>query len=156
MIDSPVITVEPMRWWHIPRVHELELQLFPHDAWSVEQFWSELSQPTRRYVVALEGDRVIGYAGTFCLPPDADIQTVGVDPSSQGRGVARRMLDELLAAIDAEGATHTMLEVRDDNAAALTLYEHLGFVPISRRPRYYSDGVDAIIMRRPRPERVTP
>lgn len=146
------VSVEPMRWWHVEAVHALEAVLFPADAWSVEQFWSELAQPTRSYVVALEGEAVVGYAGVFCLPPDADIQTVGVDPSQQGRGVARQMLDVLLADIDAEGATHTMLEVRDGNAAALALYGRLGFTEISRRPRYYADGVDAVIMRRARPE----
>lgn len=146
------ISVEPMRWWHVEAVHALEVALFPSDAWSIEQFWSELAQPTRSYVVALEDEAVVGYAGTFCLPPDADIQTVGVDPTRQGRGVARLMLDVLLADVDAMGATHTMLEVRDGNAPALALYGRLGFSEISRRPRYYADGVDAVIMRRARPE----
>jgi len=148
------ITVQPLRWWHIDAVHDLEASLFPADAWSREQFWSELAQPTRSYVVAMDGDVVAGYAGVFCLPPDADIQTVGVDAERQGRGIARRMLDTLLADVDAAGATHTMLEVRAGNDAALALYHRLGFVEISRRPRYYSDGVDAIIMRRSRPEGV--
>lgn len=148
------ISVEPMRWWHVEAVHAWEAVLFPSDAWSIEQFWSELAQPTRSYVVALEDEAVVGYAGTFCLPPDADIQTVGVDPTRQGRGVARLMLDVLLADVDGKGATHTMLEVRDGNAAALALYGRLGFTEISRRPRYYADGVDAIIMRRARPEGV--
>ena len=67
--------VELMRWWHLDDVHALERDLFATDAWSLEQFWSELAQPSRRYVVALVDGRVVGYAGTSCLPPDADIQT---------------------------------------------------------------------------------
>lgn len=148
------IGVEPMRWWHVDQVQALEAELFPSDAWSVEQFWSELAQPTRAYVVATDGEDVVGYAGVFCLPPDADIQTVGVDARAQGRGVARRMLEQLLAGVDAQGATHTLLEVRAGNDPAIALYDRLGFVEISRRPRYYADGVDAIVMRRPRPSGV--
>lgn len=148
------LVIEPMRWWHVDQVHALEAELFPSDAWSVEQFWSELAQPSRAYVVAMDGDEVLGYAGVFCLPPDADIQTVGVAVRAQGRGIARRMLDDLLGGVDAKGATHTLLEVRAGNDAAIALYHRLGFVEISRRPRYYADGVDAIVMRRSRPSGV--
>ena len=145
--------VEPMRWWHVASVERIEREVFPEDAWSREQFWSELAQSTRRYLVALEGDDVVAYAGLFVLPPDADVQTVAVVPRAQGTGLATRLLSELLADADAQGVTHTMLEVRDGNAPALAVYARLGFEQISRRPRYYSDGVDALILRRPRPER---
>jgi ribosomal-protein-alanine N-acetyltransferase len=145
------VTIEPMRWWQIDEVRRLEERLFPDDAWSIEQFWGELAQPTRRYCVAICDDRVIGYAGLFLLPPDADVQTVGVAPEAQGRGIAGMLLGSLLAGADDEGVTHTLLEVRDGNEAALTLYARLGFVAISRRPRYYPDGTDALVMRRPRP-----
>lgn len=144
--------VDSMRWWDIEAVHALEGELFPGDAWSAEQFWQELAQSTRRYLVAREGDEIIGYAGVFVLPPDADIQTVGVRADQQGRGVARALLQPLLAEIDAAGATHTMLEVRGDNAAAQHLYDRLGFVRIGERRRYYPDGGDALIMRRARGE----
>lgn len=145
------VTLEPLRWWHLPQVHAIEQVLFPGDCWSVEQFWSELAQPTRCYVVALDEDEVVGYAGLFLLPPDADIQTVAVRQDRQGQGIARRLVSDLLDVADSAGATHTMLEVRADNEAATALYRRLGFVPISTRPRYYPDGGDAVIMRRSRP-----
>lgn len=145
------VTLEPLRWWHLPQVHAIEQVLFPGDCWSVEQFWSELAQPTRCYVVALDEDEVVGYAGLFLLPPDADIQTVAVGWDHQGQGIARRLVSDLLDVADSSGATHTMLEVRADNEAATALYRRLGFVPISTRPRYYPDGGDAVIMRRSRP-----
>ncbi|MCF8527854.1 MAG: ribosomal protein S18-alanine N-acetyltransferase [Candidatus Nanopelagicales bacterium] len=144
-------TVTPMRWWHVAAVQGLEREIFPSDPWSAEQFWSELAQPTRRYLVALDGDDVLAYAGMFVLPPDADVQTVGVAPTAQGRGVARALLSRLLAGVDTDGVTHTMLEVREDNDGAKALYTRLGFDIISRRPRYYPDGADALVMRRPRP-----
>jgi ribosomal protein S18 acetylase RimI-like enzyme len=39
-----------------------------------------------------------------------------------------------------------LLEVSSENSAALAFYERSGFTEIDRRPRYYRDGSDAIVM----------
>lgn len=129
-------------------MHDIEAGLFPDDAWSVEQFWQELAQPTRYYLVARDDGDVVGYAGSFVMPPDADVQTVAVRADRQGRGLAARLLEDLVAEARVSGATHMLLEVRADNVPALALYERFGFARISSRPRYYPDGTDAVIMRR--------
>ena len=142
--------IERMRWWHLAQVHRIESDVFVDDPWTPEQFWSELAQDTRSYVVVCDGADVVGYAGLFVLPPDADVQTVAVAASHQGRGLARGMLDRLISEAEEMGVTHTLLEVRDGNGAALRLYSTMGFEQISRRPRYYPDGADALILRRAR------
>jgi len=146
------VTYRPLRWWDLSAARELERGLFPSDAWTAEQFWSELAQPSRTYVAAVEAERLVAYAGLSRVGTDADIQTVAVATDQQGRGLARTMLQHLLEGADAIGVTHTFLEVRADNVPALRLYASLGFEEISRRPRYYADGSDAVIMRRPRPQ----
>jgi ribosomal-protein-alanine N-acetyltransferase len=125
----------------------LEGALFPQDPWSVEQFWQELAQDTRAYVVADGEEGLEGYAGAFLLAPDSDVQTIGVRADRRGRGLASRLLSALTAEARASGCTHMMLEVRADNAAAIRLYERHGFAAISRRPAYYPDGGDALVMR---------
>ena len=142
-----MISVEPMRWWHIEHVHDLELSLFPSDAWSLEQFWQELAQPTRHYVVAIDDGRPVGYAGAFVTATDADVQTIAVSAAHQRRGLASELMTALLGGAADRGATHVLLEVRADNAPAISLYEGFGFTRISTRPRYYPDGVDAVVMR---------
>ena len=48
-----------------------------------------------------------------------------------------------------------MLEVRADNTAARSLYDHSGYVVLSTRRRYYQPGdVDALVMRKTLGERV--
>ncbi len=143
-------TIGTMRWWHLTQVLAIEREVFSGDPWTEEQFWSELAQDTRSYVVALDGADVVAFAGLFVLPPDADVQTVAVAPSHQGRGLARSMLEQLLSQAEVHGVTHTLLEVREDNESALRLYGRMGFEQISRRPGYYADGTDALILRRPR------
>lgn len=140
--------IRPMHWWDIADVQVLEQQLFPVDRWSAEQFWSELAQPTRRYVVACDGDVITGYAGVFILPPDADVQTIAVSPTAQGRGLGARLLEELIEIAGEAGCQQLMLEVRSDNTAAIAMYDRFGFACISTRPDYYAPSVDALIMRR--------
>lgn len=143
--------IRPMRWWDIPAVQHIEEQCFsrfPGDSWSIQQFWQELAQPTRNYVVAVDGASIVGYAGAFILAPDSDIQTVAVDPRYRGRGIADQLIEALMTQAEIGGATSMLLEVRADNAAAIALYERHGFEPLSRRSKYYPDGGDALIWRR--------
>jgi ribosomal-protein-alanine N-acetyltransferase len=142
-----MIEIRPMRWWHLDAVRDLEADLFPGDPWTLEQFWQELARDTRHYLVALDGGVVVGYAGAFVLAPDADVQTIAVHRDRQGSGMGARLLAGLLSAARAGGATHVLLEVRSDNAAAVHLYDRFGFQRISERRRYYPDGGDALVMR---------
>jgi len=146
-MTATAVQMVPMRWWHIEQVAALEQQLFPVDAWSTEQFWAELAQPTRSYFLAVHDDAVLGYAGLFALPPDADVQTIAVSPDAQGKGIGRLLLDELIGQAIARGCTQLVLEVRSDNTAALSMYEHRGFEQLNTRRDYYAPGVDALIMR---------
>ncbi len=141
------VQLRPMRWWDIETVHGIEEALFDADPWTVEQFWSELAQPNRQYVVATSGDEIVGYAGLFCLPPDADVQTIAVAGGAQGQRVGALLLRELVDRAGAAGARQLMLEVRADNAAAARLYERFGFEQVSVRRDYYGPGLDARILR---------
>ncbi|MFI7317890.1 ribosomal protein S18-alanine N-acetyltransferase [Streptomyces venezuelae] len=146
-----------MRWWDIDAVFVLEKELFPDDAWSRGMFWSELAhargpQATRRYVVAMEGDRLVGYAGLASAGDLADVQTIAVARDHWGTGLGARLLTDLLQAATAFECAEVMLEVRVDNTRAQKLYERFGFEPIGFRRGYYQPGnVDALVMRRTDP-----
>ena len=140
-------TLRRMTWHDIAAVHELESSLFPVDAWSVEQFWAELAQPTRHYVVAERDGHVIGYGGIMALTPTADLQTIAVAGSEQGRGTGRALLERLIELAAEQECVELLLEVRADNTAAIALYERRGFTTIAVRAGYYAPGVDARIMR---------
>ncbi len=142
----------------IPAVSALENRLFPVDAWPLQMFFDELSQPeTREYWVAeVPGEmttaepvspRIIGYAGLMCIPPIADIQTIAVVPEQEGRGIGTALLKKLIDGAISGGADDVLLEVREDNPRAQDLYVRHGFEHIHTRKKYYRDGVDARIMR---------
>lgn len=142
-----------MRWWDIDSVLELEKDLFPEDAWSRGMFWSELAHArgpgaTRRYLVAEDGGRLVGYAGLASSGDLADVQTIAVARDHQGTGLGSRLLTELLRAATAFECAQVMLECRVDNVRAQKLYERFGFEAIGFRRGYYQPGnVDALVMR---------
>lgn len=142
-----------MRWWDVEDVVLLERQLFGATAWTPETFWSELAAPGRWYVVADAGGGLHGYAGLAVSGAEADVQTIAVAPSTQGKGIGGVLLDALVAEAARRGARSLLLEVRADNAAAMRLYTSRGFELISVRRGYYQPGdVDAHILRlRPLP-----
>jgi [ribosomal protein S18]-alanine N-acetyltransferase len=153
-VTGPVTArLREMRWWDIDRVLELEKDLFPEDAWSRGMFWSELAhargpEATRRYVVAEEGGRLVGYAGLAASGELADIQTIAVARDHWGTGLGSLLLTELLRAATAFECAEVMLECRIDNVRAQKLYERFGFEPIGFRRGYYQPGnVDALVMR---------
>lgn len=130
-------------------VWELEKALFPVDAWPFDMFVGELAlTDTRGYWVVEDAGRVVAYCGLMCVLPLADVQTIAVIPEYEGRGIGSHLLRTMIERAVNSSATDLLLEVRADNPRAQGLYERFGFESIHRRPRYYRDGVDAIIMRK--------
>jgi ribosomal-protein-alanine N-acetyltransferase len=93
-----------------------------------------------------------GFLVALDLGAECEILALGVKASARRRGLARALLDRLLAAA---GRRPVLLEVAEDNVAALALYRAAGFDVVGRRPAYYrrasGPAVTAIALRRPPP-----
>ena len=145
---TAAVAIRDMTPYDVPAVNALEQRLFPVDAWPLQMFIDELSQPeTRRYFVAESNGGIVGYAGVMCIEPIADVQTIAVVPEYEGRGIGSTLLTRLVREARVRRALDLLLEVRADNPRAQQLYRRFGFEQIHVRPRYYRDGVDALIMR---------
>jgi ribosomal-protein-alanine N-acetyltransferase len=148
-----MITYRDANSMDIPVLVSLDKDLFPYSPWSSGQYREEISAPTRRFVVAVdEGLSVIGYAGVFAPGgAEADILTVGVIAQHRGQGIARQLMAGITKwAID-QGSIAMMLEVKTDNAAAIGLYESLGYSKLNIRKDYFGTGLDALVMRKELP-----
>ncbi|MEJ5913750.1 N-acetyltransferase [Pseudokineococcus sp. 1T1Z-3] len=147
--------LQPMRWWDVADVAALEARVFGATAWSAETFWSELAAPGRAYWVVREAPatqeedgRLLGYAGAAAAGPDADVQTVAVDPCARGRGLGDALLSACEVHAAHAGSTALLLEVEAGNEPAQRLYRRHGFETLARRRDYYGQGVDALVLRR--------
>ncbi|MEX0835610.1 MAG: GNAT family N-acetyltransferase [Nitriliruptor sp.] len=96
--------------------------------------------------VVADPGTVVGVAIGLLQADDGHIADVAVAPSRRRAGIASMLLAELQARLRDRGATGATLEVRPGNAAARSLYRQLGFVDEGRRPGYYPDGEDAVLM----------
>lgn len=135
-----------------------ELTLFPEEAWNVFQIAEEIDHPSRRYVVARDGNRapgagrsgpLVGYAGIMLAGDVADLHTIGT--TEPGRGIGRALLTWCEEQARVGGAERMLLEVREDNARARAFYDAAGYRRIDVRRGYYrlpGRTVDAIIMQR--------
>ena len=131
-------------------VAEVEKQCFAVP-WSRESFWEEAQNEQAYFLLVTDTEadeeKIIGYAGTWLVLDEVQITNVAIIPAYQGRGIAHRLMDELMQAARERGAERMTLEVRPSNAPALALYRDCGFVSAGRRPHYYLDnGEDAEIM----------
>lgn len=100
--------------------------------------------------LALDDERgLLGFVMGWNVLGELHVLQVGVRPDARRTGAGRTLMEALHAA--ARGAEAAWLEVRADNEAALHLYASLGYSPTGRRPRYYPDGCDAVVMRRTLP-----
>ncbi|MFM7491347.1 MAG: ribosomal protein S18-alanine N-acetyltransferase [Actinomycetota bacterium] len=145
-----MITFRDMIALDIPVLVGLEKVIFPESPWSAAQFREELSgvPRTRKYIVALDGTELVGYAGIALAGDVADIHTLTVIPSHREQGIASHMLNELEGWGLEKKVTAFMLEMREGNEQAQPLYEKHGYSVISRRDNYYSSGIHALIMRK--------
>ena len=136
------------RWWHIAEVLRIEEDLFGDEKWSSAMFWNELAQ-RHFYVVAADGDDVVGYAGLSTAPDEAWVQNIGVRREAQRRGIGRTLLEALLAEAGRLRIKQTLLEVAVDNEAAQRLYATYDFEPVGIRRGYYQpSNTDALVMMR--------
>ena len=133
---------------HIAQVAELEKICFA-DPWSEKSIASELENPLSYWLVALEGSTVAGYAGSQTVLGETDMMNVAVLPRARRQGIAQRLILELVARLKQQGSHCLSLEVRPSNAAAVALYQGLGFSQVGRRPNYYRHPKeDGLILRK--------
>jgi len=129
--------------------------------WSRSMYLEELRRPECDAVRLAAhddaaGGRLLGAALAARIGDIWHVMNVLVDPAARRRGVARRLVDELLVRTETLGpADGWTLEVRAANLGAIRLYERAGFVNSGRRRGYYSDtGEDAVVMWRAADARV--
>ena len=154
------IAYKPLDARHVADVAALEAAVMGTDAWNGALVADELGRADRVWWAAYAADPkmplsaeapLVGYAGGWVVDGDLQILKVGVDPAWRRHGIARVLLARVADDARNLGARTSSLEVRAANAGAQALYAALGYEVLGRRPRYYSDGEDALIMRGPLP-----
>jgi ribosomal-protein-alanine N-acetyltransferase len=133
---------------HVPQVAALEKLCFA-DPWSEKSVASELENDLALWLVAVDGDTVVGYIGSQTVCGETDMMNVAVHPDHRRRGIAAILIEQLILELKNRGSICLTLEVRASNDGAIALYDKLGFRQVGRRPNYYRNPKeDALILRK--------
>ena len=161
------IVLREMTRADIGAVRRIESEAY-RDAWPSRLFEQELQNGFAQYLVAVERtttpppsgpisalrravrggahERVVGFMGVWYMVDQLHLVTIAVDPHHQGRGVGQRlMLECFRLALEAE-LTEIVLEVRESNTPARTLYERFGFRKAGELKDYYKDNHETAVV----------
>ncbi|MBS5143066.1 MAG: ribosomal protein S18-alanine N-acetyltransferase [Firmicutes bacterium] len=117
--------------------------------WTETGFFTFLLREDTLFLVAEEGEKILGYCGVVTVQDEGDITNVAVEKNSQNQGIGKKLLEEMFQRTQKAGVCRLFLEVRAGNAAALHLYEKMGFVQMGIRKNYYEQPVeDGVVMMR--------
>lgn len=89
---------------------------------------------------------LIGLCGFWLIADEAHLSTIAIHPAWQRLGLGEWLLLALLENSQHLGAEKATLEVRPSNQRAWLLYQKYRFKEVGRRPHYYNNGEDALIL----------
>jgi ribosomal-protein-alanine N-acetyltransferase len=113
------------------------------DAWSGDVLGLQIALPNVFALVHPSGGMIL----VRVAADEAEILTLAVVPTERRRGIGAALLRAATIQAAAMGARKVYLEVSVANIAARPLYTRAGFVETGRRPHYYSDNSDALVLR---------
>ena len=117
--------------------------------WSHKQYVVVFSAVEHHLSLVVEDrEQVVGFVVARMLEGAWEIENIAVAGAARRRGLATRLMGELMGRARAAGANQVFLEVRESNHAGRSLYEKWAFEPAGRRKAYYQKPVeDALIYR---------
>ncbi len=130
----------------LPQLLALEERCFMGDRLSRRSFRYFLQAERNCFLVVERAGECIGYIlvllhqGTHL----ARVYSLAIDPVLRGQGLAQGLLEQAEQECAAAGRISMRLEVRQDNAAAIRLYERLGYRAFGEYQDYYEDHTTAL------------
>jgi [ribosomal protein S18]-alanine N-acetyltransferase len=116
--------------------------------WTIDAYQRELNSPNSHFIGLFDqAGLLVGMGCFWAIVDEAHITLLAVNPEYRRQGGGRKILDGLLKkAVEIE-LRHSTLEVRGSNAAAIRLYEKMGFEHLGWRTKYYQNPPeDAVVM----------
>jgi ribosomal-protein-alanine acetyltransferase len=135
------ITIEDASIRHLDRLNEIEKECFKDEAFTRSQIAQLLADYNSVGLLAREAGVIVGFIiGMIYVDGNSSsghILTIDVSPSHQGKGTGKLLLREIERIFRQKGVKTISLEVREDNAVALSLYRKLGYHEAGMLENYY-------------------
>ncbi len=128
------------------QIYKIEKDVFP-DAYSLNSINELIHNNMYRYsLLMLEDKKIVAYIIATEVAGEAEIQRIAVPCDCRRRGYASCIMEQFINILASDGVDKILLEVRQSNKAAISLYQRFGFKKVGQRRGYYADnGEDAIL-----------
>lgn len=141
--------IEVLTLRHLPQIVGIMDQVYQRASMPIGGIWNRDLLKQEMEIGQGVGLMVEGFGlGSFVLfrlyENHREITVLATHPDRQRRGDMQFLLSYILERRSPQ--ERIWLEVHDRNAAALALYTGLGFQQVGRRPKYYRDGGDALLL----------
>ncbi len=131
---------------HYDQMYKVHTECFEEEPMTEGLFREEVEGDSRVYFVALDGEKVVGYAGAWNTGTDYSIISVAIAHDYRKNGIAVRLLNRLVMDAKKKEIYSVSLEVSEKNIPAINLYKKLGFITTNVRKSYYKNNTAAYIM----------
>lgn len=139
------IEIRKMTKEHLEQIKDILQEQFD-EFWNANVLDKELENPLSEYVVAIENDEVVGYAGIWKSIDEGHITNIVTKKEKRGKHIGTKMLEEIIKLAKVKNLRCVTLEVNEYNKPAIKLYKKYNFVEVGKRKKYYNNVDDAIIM----------
>ena len=131
----------------ISGISKIEERCFS-DPWSLESVREGLESSLDTWLVLKEMEGVLGYCVFRIIAGEGELLRIAVSPEFQGRGLSKKLMDQMVEYSRKKKAETMFLEVRESNEKARNLYRSYGFSEEGIRKDYYRNPVEnAVIMK---------
>jgi len=138
--------IDLMCWSDLDQVLSLESQSFA-TPWTRMSFELSVNNPDVDALVIRKEGVVAAYLIASERGGEYLIANVAVVKQYRRQGLATDLVTQALVMAEGRGVSHAVLEVRESNHGAISLYERLGFQYVQKNPDYYSSPrEDALVM----------
>ncbi|MBQ2472613.1 MAG: ribosomal protein S18-alanine N-acetyltransferase, partial [Acholeplasmatales bacterium] len=110
-----------------------------------EMLEDNLSNSMSHFYVYEDRNEIIGYISISFDGEQGEILNFCVNKGYQHNGIGTKLLAYAINILHSKGAKSFILEVRESNIGAISLYEKFGFKRISLRKNYYSNNENALV-----------
>lgn len=129
----------------IPVILEIE-QLCFMDPWSERMIENSLKSGLDTWLLLTE-EGAAGYCVLRIVADECELLRIAVRPEYRGRGLSKKLMDQLVFYSRQKDVKSIFLEVRESNERARNLYRSYGFTEEGIRKHYYLNPCeDAVIM----------
>jgi [ribosomal protein S18]-alanine N-acetyltransferase len=130
-------------------LHRLDQACFPPGiSYSKTTLRYFLTLASADCVVAVDGNKVVGFILSEENPPLAHIITLDVAEKERRRGAGTALLETLEANLALRGVRSVLLETATNNEAAVAFWQRHGYRIEATLKRYYQGRIDAYEMRK--------